>query len=114
MGYCNEKTFASEALPFGTVLTLAATGSEMNAGSVITNWETNEKYGWGSPVTFPQFSILDPAHTASVPKDQTIYGMVDIMSHVLEQYFHHGTNTELQDRYCESVLKQSLRQLLSF
>lgn len=42
MGYCNEKTFASEALPFGTVLTLAATGSEMNAGSVITNWETNE------------------------------------------------------------------------
>ena len=100
-----KKTFASEALPFGTVLTLAATGSEMNAGSVITNWETNEKYGWGSPVTFPQFSILDPVHTTSVPKDQTIYGMVDIMSHVLEQYFHHGTNTELQDRYCESVLK---------
>lgn len=100
-----KKAFASEALPFGTVLTLAATGSEMNAGSVITNWETNEKYGWGSPVTFPQFSILDTVHTASVPKNQTIYGMVDIMSHVLEQYFHHGTNTELQDRYCESVLK---------
>ncbi|WP_157418534.1 iron-containing alcohol dehydrogenase [Bacillus cereus] len=100
-----KKTFANEALPFGTVLTLAATGSEMNAGSVITNWETNEKYGWGSPVTFPQFSILDPVHTTSVPKDQTIYGMVDIMSHVLEQYFHHGTNTELQDRYCEVVLK---------
>ncbi|PEC62362.1 NADH-dependent alcohol dehydrogenase [Bacillus wiedmannii] len=100
-----KKAFASEALPFGTVLTLAATGSEMNAGSVITNWETNEKYGWGSPVTFPQFSILDPVHTASVPRYQTIYGMVDIMSHVLEQYFHHGTNTELQDRYCESVLK---------
>ncbi|MCW4656354.1 iron-containing alcohol dehydrogenase [Bacillus sp. AS_5] len=100
-----KKTFANEALPFGTVLTLAATGSEMNAGSVITNWETNEKYGWGSPVTFPQFSILDPVHTTSVPKDQTIYGMVDIMSHILEQYFHHGTNTELQDRYCEAVLK---------
>ncbi|MEC3046358.1 iron-containing alcohol dehydrogenase [Bacillus cereus] len=100
-----KKTFANEALPFGTVLTLAATGSEMNAGSVITNWETNEKYGWGRPVTFPQFSILDPVHTTSVPKDQTIYGMVDIMSHVLEQYFHHGTNTELQDRYCEAVLK---------
>ncbi|PFN23013.1 iron-containing alcohol dehydrogenase [Bacillus cereus] len=100
-----KKTFANKALPFGTVLTLAATGSEMNAGSVITNWETNEKYGWGSPVTFPQFSILDPVHTTSVPKDQTIYGMVDIMSHVLEQYFHNGTNTELQDRYCEAVLK---------
>ncbi|KMN45849.1 iron-containing alcohol dehydrogenase [Bacillus sp. LK2] len=100
-----KKAFASEALPFGTVLTLAATGSEMNAGSVITNWATNEKYGWGSPVTFPQFSILDPVHTASVSRNQTIYGMVDIMSHVLEQYFHHGTNTELQDRYCESILK---------
>lgn len=57
MGHCDKKAFANEALPFGTVLTLAATGSEMNAGSVITNWETNEKYGWGSPVTFPQFSI---------------------------------------------------------
>ncbi|MEN1934237.1 iron-containing alcohol dehydrogenase [Paenibacillus sp. 102] len=100
-----KKAFANEASPFGTVLTLAATGSEMNAGSVITNWETNEKYGWGSPVTFPQFSILDPMHTASVPRNQTIYGMVDIMSHVLEQYFHQGSNTELQDRYCESILK---------
>ncbi|MDZ5610104.1 iron-containing alcohol dehydrogenase [Bacillus pseudomycoides] len=99
-----KKAFANEALPFGTVLTLAATGSEMNAGSVITNWETNEKYGWGSPVTFPQFSILDPVHTVSVQRNQTIYGMVDIMSHVLEQYFHQGTNTELQDRYCESIL----------
>ncbi|SDY38413.1 iron-containing alcohol dehydrogenase [Bacillus sp. 166amftsu] len=104
-----KKAFANEALPFGTVLTLAATGSEMNAGSVITNWETNEKYGWGSPVTFPQFSILDPAHTASVPRNQTIYGMVDIMSHVLEQYFHQGSNTELQDRYCESILKTVIK-----
>ncbi|MGF9965425.1 iron-containing alcohol dehydrogenase [Bacillus rhizoplanae] len=100
-----KKVIAKEALPFGTVLTLAATGSEMNAGSVITNWETNEKYGWGSPVTFPQFSILDPAHTVSVPRNQTIYGIVDIMSHVLEQYFHQGTNTVLQDRYCESILQ---------
>ncbi|HDX9589220.1 TPA: iron-containing alcohol dehydrogenase [Bacillus pseudomycoides] len=100
-----KKAIAKEALPFGTVLTLAATGSEMNAGSVITNWETNEKYGWGSSVTFPQFSILDPNHTISVPRNQTIYGIVDIMSHVLEQYFHQGINTALQDRYCESILQ---------
>ena len=99
-----KKSFAKEALPFGTVLTLAATGSEMNAGSVITNWETNEKYGWGSPVTFPQFSILDPENTFTVPKDHTIYGMVDMMSHVFEQYFNNATNTPLQDRMCESVL----------
>ncbi|HEY4553261.1 MAG TPA: iron-containing alcohol dehydrogenase [Bacillaceae bacterium] len=99
-----KKAFAQEALPFGTVLTLAATGSEMNAGSVITNWETNEKYGWGSPVTFPKFSILDPENTYSVPKDQTIYGIVDMMSHVFEHYFHQTEHTELQDRMCESVL----------
>jgi alcohol dehydrogenase len=99
-----RKAFASEALPFGTVLTLAATGSEMNSGSVITNWETNEKYGWGSPAVFPKFSILDPVHTFSVPKDQTIYGIVDMMSHVLEHYFHLEDETLLQDRMCESIL----------
>jgi alcohol dehydrogenase len=99
-----RKAAVKEALPFGTVLTLAATGSEMNSGSVITNWETNEKYGWGSPFTFPKFSILDPEHTFSVPRDQTIYGIVDMMSHVLEHYFHLEENTLFQDRMCESLL----------
>ncbi|MEH7491142.1 iron-containing alcohol dehydrogenase [Neobacillus niacini] len=99
-----RKAAVNEALPFGTVLTLAATGSEMNSGSVITNWETNEKYGWGSPFTFPKFSILDPVHTFSVPRDQTIYGIVDMMSHVLEHYFHLEENTLFQDRMCESLL----------
>ncbi|SNZ17003.1 hypothetical protein SAMN05421503_3092 [Terribacillus aidingensis] len=100
-----KKASADDALPFGTVLTLAATGSEMNSGSVITNWETNEKYGWGSAHTFPKFSILDPQNTFTVPRDQTIYGIVDMMSHVLEHYFHTTTNTELQDRFCESLLR---------
>ncbi|UGB30046.1 iron-containing alcohol dehydrogenase [Metabacillus sp. B2-18] len=100
-----KKHIPTEAVPFGTVLTLAATGSEMNSGSVITNWETKEKYGWGSPLTFPKFSILDPVNTFTVPKDQTIYGIVDMMSHVFEQYFHHTTNTPLQDRFCEATLK---------
>ncbi|NRD76371.1 iron-containing alcohol dehydrogenase [Bacillus sp. BRMEA1] len=99
-----KKAIAQDALPFGTVLTLAATGSEMNSGSVITNWETNEKYGWGSPVTFPKFSILDPVHTFTVPKNQTIYGIVDMMSHTLEHYFHLADHTEYQDRMCESLL----------
>jgi len=103
--FITKKATVTEALPFGTVLTLAATGSEMNAGSVITNWETKEKYGWGSPVTFPQFSILDPTYTMTVPKDHTVYGIVDMMSHVFEQYFHHTPNTPLQDRMCEAVLK---------
>jgi len=100
-----KKAQAEDALPFGTVLTLAATGSEMNAGSVITNWETNEKHGWGSPFSYPQFSILDPVNTFTVPKDQTIYGIVDMMSHALEHYFHHEKNTILQDYMVEGILR---------
>ncbi|MBO8178605.1 iron-containing alcohol dehydrogenase [Aeribacillus pallidus] len=100
-----KKAEVKEALPLGTVLTLAATGSEMNKGSVITNWETKEKHGWGSPVVFPKFSILDPTYTKTVPKEHTVYGIVDMMSHVFEQYFHNVENTPLQDRMCESVLK---------
>ncbi|MRG85202.1 iron-containing alcohol dehydrogenase [Salinibacillus xinjiangensis] len=100
-----KKVKPEDAVPFGTVLTIAATGSEMNSGAVITNWETNEKYGWGSPLLFPQFSILEPKNTYTVPKDQTIYGMVDMMTHILEQYFHQPTNAPVQDRMCEGVLK---------
>lgn len=100
-----KKAVATEALPFGVVLTLAATGSEMNSGSVITNWETNEKYGWGSPVTYPKFSILDPENTYTVPENQTVYGMVDMMVHTLEHYFHLQENTLLQDRMLEGLLR---------
>ncbi|MCY8055390.1 iron-containing alcohol dehydrogenase [Bacillus inaquosorum] len=101
----SKKVTAEDALPFGTVLTLAATGSEMNPDSVITNWETNEKYVWGSNVTHPRFSILDPVNTFTVPENQTVYGMVDMMSHVFEQYFHNVENTPLQDRMCFAVLQ---------
>ncbi|CAM3201586.1 iron-containing alcohol dehydrogenase [Filibacter tadaridae] len=103
--FVSGKAYAKDALPIGTVLTLAATGSEMNAGSVITNEETLEKKGWGGPFNFPKFSILDPTYTLSVPKDQTIYGIVDIMSHVFEQYFNEATNTSVQDEMCEGVLR---------
>lgn len=92
-------------MPFGAILTLAATGSEMNNGAVITNWETKEKYPFRSLYTYPVFSILDPEYTYSVPLDQTIYGIVDIMAHVFEQYFHHQTGTELIDRFGESILQ---------
>ncbi|KQX48238.1 iron-containing alcohol dehydrogenase [Paenibacillus sp. Root444D2] len=99
-----RKAVPHKALPFGTVLTLAATGSEMNNISVITHWEKNEKRGWSSPFAYPAFSILDPTYTYSVPKDQTVYGIVDMMSHVLEQYFHLTENTTMIDRFMESVL----------
>jgi alcohol dehydrogenase YqhD (iron-dependent ADH family) len=105
----SHKATGQDALPLGTVLTIAATGSEMNSGAVITNWETQEKLGWGSPHTFPKFSILDPQHTVSLPADQTVYGMIDMMSHVLEQYYHNGTNTVLQDAYSESLLKTVIK-----
>ncbi|WP_261130485.1 iron-containing alcohol dehydrogenase [Bacillus sp. Marseille-Q3570] len=100
----SNRVRVEETVPFGTVLTLAATGSEMNSGAVITNWETNEKYGWGSPANFPKFSILDPVNTITVPRDQTVYGIVDMMSHVLESYFHPATNTKLQERMAEAIL----------
>lgn len=100
-----KKTPVTSALPIGTVLTLAATGSEMNGGSVITNWDAQDKRSFGSIHTFPKFSILDPELTFSVPRDQTVYGIVDIMSHVLEQYFHASTNAPLQERIGESILR---------
>ncbi|WP_107924106.1 iron-containing alcohol dehydrogenase [Lysinibacillus parviboronicapiens] len=100
-----RKVMVKEALPLGTVLTLAATGSEMNSGSVITNAATKEKLSWGSPAAFPNFSILNPAYTVSVPKNHTVYGMVDMMSHVFEQYFHNATNTPITDEMCEGVLR---------
>ncbi|MCO7175508.1 iron-containing alcohol dehydrogenase [Sporolactobacillus kofuensis] len=103
--FITRKKAVHDALPFGTVLTIAATGSEMNPASVITNWDTHEKYGWGSAYSYPAFSILDPTVTFSVPKNQTIYGMVDMMAHVFEHYFHPTEHTPLQDRLCESILQ---------
>ncbi|MGG4497758.1 iron-containing alcohol dehydrogenase [Brevibacillus reuszeri] len=101
--FYTRKALATEALPLGTILTLAATGSEMNRGSVVTNWDTKEKHG--ASTTFPAFSILDPENTFSVPRDQTIYGISDIMSHVFEQYFTHTPEVPLQTRFAESILK---------
>ncbi|WP_139491213.1 iron-containing alcohol dehydrogenase [Brevibacillus dissolubilis] len=101
--FYSRKARPTKALPLGTVLTLAATGSEMNSGSVVTNWETKEKHG--GPTTFPAFSILDPENTFSVPRDQTIYGIADMMSHVFEQYFSHTPEILLQSRWMESVLQ---------
>ncbi|GAB6929439.1 iron-containing alcohol dehydrogenase [Paenibacillus sp. JCM 10914] len=103
--FVERKAVPQAGLPLGTILTMAATGSEMNGGSVISNEATKEKMGWGSPHAYPAFSILDPVHTFSLPRDQTVYGVVDIMSHVLEHYFHQDTNTQVQDGFCETILR---------
>jgi alcohol dehydrogenase YqhD (iron-dependent ADH family) len=100
-----RKAEVKDTLPLGTVLTLAATGSEMNPGAVITNWEINEKHGWGHPLLYPRFSILDPTYTYTVPRDQTVYGIVDIMSHVIESYYHPTTNTPIQEGMAEAILR---------
>ncbi|AKG33979.1 iron-containing alcohol dehydrogenase [Paenibacillus durus] len=100
-----RKAAPQGALPLGTVLTMAATGSEMNSNSVITNEATMEKIGWSSPYAYPAFSILDPELTFSLPRDQTVYGVVDMMVHVLEHYFHTDGNTPVQDGFCEALLR---------
>lgn len=100
-----KKVIPESALPFGVVLTLSATASEMNSGSVITNWETKEKFAWGSPHVFPKFSILDPTYTYSVPANQVVNGVVDTMTHIFEQYFHNATNTPLTDEMAEGILR---------
>ena len=94
----------SKALPLGAVLTLAATGSEMNSGGVITREATQEKIAFGSPVLFPKFSVLDPQITFSLPKRQVANGIVDAYVHVIEQYLTYPMNSPVQDRFAEGIL----------
>lgn len=94
-----------DPLPIATVLTLAATGSEMNGNTVISNRESGEKRPLYHPGLYPRFSILDPELTFSVPSDQTAFGSVDILSHVYEQYFHNVSNTPIQDGFCETIMR---------
>ena len=101
-----EKGIKTEkGMPFGTVLTLPATGSEMNSGSVITRKEIKEKRTMGGPGLFPQFSILDPQVIHSIPKHQIANGLVDSFSHVIEQYMTYPVAAKLQDRIAESVMQ---------
>jgi len=99
-----KKVEPKKYLPLGVILTLSATGSEMNCGAVITKWETHEKKPFGKDELYPKFSILDPQNTFSVPRDQTAYGIIDAFSHVLEQYLHTTIDVPLQDRFSESIL----------
>ena len=102
--FYSYKVESEGALPIASILTLAATGSEMNAGSVVTNFETKEKNGWGSPYTNPKFSILDPVNTFTVSKHQTGCGVVDALTHVYEFYFSNEV-AYLNDRVCEGIMK---------
>jgi NADP-dependent alcohol dehydrogenase len=100
----------TSALPLGVVLTLPATGSEMNTNAVITKWETQEKLYFSSPFVFPKFSVLDPETTFSLPPRQISNGIVDAFTHVMEQYLTYPVNAPLQDRMAESILKTLIEE----
>ena len=87
------------ALPLGAVLTLPATGSEMNSGGVITRQSTLEKLAFNSRHVFPKFSVLDPMVTYSLPMKQVANGVVDTFVHVMEQYYTFPEQAEIQDRF---------------
>lgn len=95
----------SEVVPFGTVLTLPATGSEMNSGAVVSVEATNEKLTLGGSALFPKFSICDPTVITSLPKRQLQNGVVDAFTHVMEQYLTFTHDAFLQDRFAESILQ---------
>lgn len=95
----------TSALPFGTVLTLPATGSEMNNGSVITRKSTQSKVPFMSDLVFPKFSVLDPTKTLTLPMRQVANGIVDSYVHILEQYMTYPVEGMVQDRFAEGLLQ---------
>jgi len=94
----------TRALPIITVPTLAATGSEMNCGAVISNEETKEKSFVMTECLYPRVALVDPELTLSAPKDQTAYGVCDLITHVTEGYFNGVDGTPIQDRFAEGVI----------
>lgn len=98
-----KKGKADKTVPMGTVLTLPATGSEMNNGAVISCHETKEKYAFYSE--FPKFSILDPEVTFSLPDYQIACGIADTFVHVMEQYLTKTGESRIMDRWAESILQ---------
>jgi len=94
----------TKVVPFGCVLTLPATGSEMNCGAVITRRDTREKLSFQNPMVFPRFSVLDPTFTYSLPAVQVANGIVDAFVHVTEQYLTFPAQAPIQDRFSEGIL----------
>jgi NADP-dependent alcohol dehydrogenase len=92
------------SLPFGVILTLPATGSEMNGNSVMSRRSTVEKLAFSSPLSFPRFSVLSPEAAGSLPREQVANGVVDAFVHVIEQYLTYPVNAPIQDRFAESIL----------
>ncbi|ANQ53793.1 butanol dehydrogenase [Thermosipho sp. 1063] len=103
--FYSGKTRVKEAIPLYTILTLSATGTEMNGNSVVTNEETLEKFSFSSIHVYPKVSIVDPEVQYTLPPNQTVNGAVDAISHVMEYYFDGTRNTQLIDRVDEGIIK---------
>ena len=93
-----------DSLPIGVILTLPATGTEMNRNAVISRKSTNEKLAFSSPYSLPRFSVLSPEAAGSLPKNQVANGIVDAFVHVIEQYLTYPVNAQIQDRFAEAIL----------
>ena len=100
-----DRSKVTKALPIAVVLTISATGSEMNSGAVISNEETNEKLEINTPLLYPAISVCNPTYLFTLPEKQTAAGTVDIISHVFEQYFQPNDGAYITDRLSEGVLK---------
>lgn len=103
--FYSQKAVPVDSLPVGTVMTLPATGSEGSNGSVLKNDETGESADVMGDVIRPKFTLMNPELTMTLPKKQTVYGIVDMFSHVMERYFSTSTDTYVTDYMCEAVMK---------
>jgi len=101
---CQKGAPVKSAIPMGVVLTLSATGTEMNPFSVVSNDETNEKLPFASPLVYPKFSILDPNVLKTLPQSQLANGIIDAFVHVIEQYLTFPNRAEVQDRWAEGIM----------
>jgi len=101
-----DRVTIRSSIPLIGVLTLAATGTEMNNVAVLQNPETREKIGYGHDTMYPAHSFLDPGYTASVPENYTAYGIVDLIAHAMENFFGKG-DARLSDRFVEGIIKEA-------
>ncbi len=104
-----DRTLVTKALPVFTVLTISATGSEMNPGAVISNEETKEKLEINHPLLYPTLSVCDPTYQFTLPSKQTAAGCVDILSHIMEQYFQPNDHAYITDRLSEAAMKTCIK-----
>ena len=105
--FYTRKTHPKKAIPLIAVLTLAATGTEMNPFAVLSNHETMIKDGYGNKLLYPAHSFLDPQLTFTVPRDYTAYGIADLIAHCFEAFFGYGDAT-LSDRFIISIIREAM------